>query len=96
MLVQYIAERINEDTKDQFNWIRDEKYDFLYSPQDRSAFERILEIDEELGRNSFDITEWEGYKLYHNNDTRIDDTFYVTCPSGKVFFFSMYYNRKNY
>lgn len=92
MLVQYIAERINEDAMG-IEHIIDEKYDFMYSHQDARQFNQILAIDEELGRNSFDVTEWHGYKLYHNTDARLDNTFYFSCPSGNIFFFTMYFNK---
>lgn len=94
MLVEFIAQRINEDTQEDYNWIYGDSYDFLYSRQDEHSFEEILAIDEELGRISFEITEWEGYKLYHNIDEHLSGTFYIKCPSGKVFFFSTYYKNK--
>lgn len=91
MLVQYIAERLNENPTEHYNWILGENYDFLYTPQDAESFEDILAADKQLGHNSFEITVWNGYKLYHNTDERITDTFYIKCPSGKMFFFSTYY-----
>lgn len=92
MLVQFIAERINENWQESeyHQWIYGDNYDFLYTPQNAENFADILKAQKLSGTHLFDVTEWNGYKVYHSDEI-MRNTFYFECPSGNVFFFSVYY-----
>lgn len=93
MLVEIIAKSINENAQCGNHWINTEKYDFLYSPYNRESLDLWLMADSVTGRNSINVTEWNGYKLYHEErgGYSLDTTFVFECPSGNLFYFSAFY-----
>ena len=94
-LIDFLAKRIKEGDVAFPQEIETDNYVFIYSPQDKYSFQ--LWEDYVNGMGVLEVRKWEGYKLYctkvHPNKGFYNSNFYVECPSGDVYFFTMHSKR---
>lgn len=93
-LIDYLAERICEDSVAFPAEIETDDYVFIYSPQDVYSFQMWEEYVDGMG--ILEVRKWNDYKLYctkklYGNRAFYNDQFYMQCPSGNVYFFTMHY-----